>query len=274
MKNVVIVVLGVLVLGVIGVFLTGNSLFAINASSVDEEKSFSGGQFSTVEVYLDAGHVEVTEGDDDKIHVRLTGKDMDLTIDDSGDTLKVRAESEEVFNIKIPFITGNDDGDRHLEIALPKKEFDKIEVKNEAGKLELGKIEAKKLVVDTKAGEVTVDGFIGDYAKLSSDAGKIDIKEATGKLDIKTKAGQINTEIEVLNKDINIETEAGEVNVDLKKIPEDLKIEAKTTIGKIDANLPDIDFDESSNGTIVKEIGEGGPVLKIRTTVGKINLNQ
>ncbi len=142
--------------------------------------------------------------------------------------------------------------DFEIKIVIPEgTELDKLDLKLDAGNIEMSDITANDVKIECDAGNIELEGIVADSFDVDVDAGNIDFRKITADtVSIKADAGNIelrNCTIDIFNADAdagNIETHdctitRGSVSTDLGNIDLDGEIgdvETHTSLGIINVD--------------------------------------
>ncbi|WP_020618342.1 DUF4097 family beta strand repeat-containing protein [Paenibacillus daejeonensis] len=149
---------------------------------------------------------------------------------------------------------GNDQrGERKLLITLPEKTYDKLNVTNAFGRIDIRDVAAEQIT-----------------AKI--DAGQIVMEQVQGKLDIQTEAGEIKLSGIELTDDINAKSSVGTVSLGLAVQPEAAEISLSSELGKVSSDLAGLDVKEQSGSKLTGTLGSGGPKVTLKSEVGTVDL--
>jgi len=124
---------------------------------------------------------------------------------------------------------------------------------------------------DTAGGSIAINKAVGKVAARTA-AGGIEIGEAAAAVDATTSGGSVNvTLIGPLADDCRLETVAGDVTL---KVPANLSadLDAKAVGGRVTTDLPVTVQGEQKQSSLQGKLGEGGKLLKLRTSGGSIHL--
>lgn len=122
---------------------------------------------------------------------------------------------------------------------------------------------------ETAGGGITIKKAVGKVAAHTA-AGGIEVGEAGAAIDASTSGGSITvTLLGPLTEDCRLETAAGNITL---KVPDSLSanVDAKTSGGHVTTDLPVTIQGEQKRSTLQGKIGEGGKLLKLRTSAGSI----
>ena len=125
--------------------------------------------------------------------------------------------------------------------------------------------------VHTSNGRIVIDGMEGD-ADVKTTNGSIDIKRMRGAVKAASSNGSISFEGELPEGSVSrLETSNGSVKMRLQGEP-DARVTARTSNGRVNANLPLQSVSTQGRSHIEGVAGNGNGELVIRTTNGSINI--
>lgn len=125
--------------------------------------------------------------------------------------------------------------------------------------------------VHTSNGRIVIDGMEGD-ADVQTTNGSINIKRMHGAVKAASSNGSISFEGELPEGSVSrFETSNGSVKVRLQGEP-DARVTARTSNGRVNANLPLQSVSTQGRSHIEGVAGNGSGELVIRTTNGSINI--
>jgi hypothetical protein len=128
-----------------------------------------------------------------------------------------------------------------------------------------GSIEAK-----TSGGSIQMNRVSDDIVAVTSGGG-IHIDRAGGRVEAKTSGGSVEVNFDRGNaKGGELATSGGSVRVGLDP-GTNLDIDASTSAGHVNSSLP-IKTSRVSKDSLVGSLGSGGPLLRLRSSAGSINI--
>lgn len=144
--------------------------------------------------------------------------------------------------------------------------------------------------IRTVNGSVNITGLVYDVLAASTN-GNVVIREASGKLDLSTtngsvKAsdvegeiqarstnGSIRLEIYSVTDEIKARTTNGGISLSIESSNVNADVEARTTNGRIHVDFPvTIEGGWSSKRSLEGRIGDGGPLISLKTTNGSVKI--
>ncbi len=167
----------------------------------------------------------------------------------------------------------------------------RVDARTSGGSIKLGKIGAD-IDAHTSGGHVTLDNAKGEVklgtsggnitvgrvegpANLSTSGGSIRIDSVTGSLKAHTSGGNIRAAVAgALTSDCSLSTSGGSVRVAVDKAAA-FRLDASTSGGSVDAEGLTITLERSSRdrSRLAGAVNGGGPVLKLRSSGGGIEVN-
>lgn len=200
--------------------------------SVDEV--IDGSKTDRIDIDISAGEVNVGVSDDGQVH--LTGNvSSKYVLKENGGTLRVDISPDFDWSF---FDMENDD--ISVEILLPDKEYDDLELEIGAGEVTINDLRLKKCSLDGGAGEITLNNVsCKSTMKAETGAGELDISNSVaGGLDFDIGAGEITYEGEV-NGDIKVDCGVGSCDITLSndRAEYDKKYKISTDAGIGEVNV-------------------------------------
>ncbi|MFD2445413.1 DUF4097 family beta strand repeat-containing protein [Bacillus sp. CGMCC 1.16607] len=273
MKKIVYSMLFLFSVGVAGTLISVSASggFSLDTYNVGDQVVVNNKNISDIEVELSSTDVTVHSTSDKEITVELNGKiskklkkKLNLDVKEKGDTLKISLDGEDQikFNIGVLII------DTNIDIYLPEKLYDSINVDISSGDIDLKELKAKEYSLETSSGDISAKDIDGVQSNINATSGDIDLKNVKGDISIVSTSGDIN----IHNKEVfgNIETKAtsGDVTVEFDKQPESLAIDFNATSGDGKVSLDGVSYEEKTEDEIRGKIGTGEYKLIVDITSG------
>ncbi|WP_226668983.1 DUF4097 family beta strand repeat-containing protein [Metabacillus litoralis] len=277
MKKVALTALITLIIGIIGFFTVSGNVFSVGKNtSLNERETFASSKIDSMIIKVDVGEVNIKEGKNDEIDVHLHGsiakklKDqMEFSVEEKGSTVEVNvSQRKNTFFLQIPFINADFNSKRVLDVSVPKELLNKLDVKTDVGEIAIDGIDVDELKAHSDVGEIYVNGFtgIGDF---QSNVGEVELENISGKIKAQTDTGEIDLKVAEMTDDIELSSDVGEVTVSFANEPSNIGFDLSSDIGEVSINGFK-GYDNKSSGSIVTQIGNGGPMLKVSTDIGEI----
>lgn len=163
-------------------------------------------------------------------------------------------------------------------------------VKTSGGDLELGRLKgpvhgstsggdvtleegSDKVQLGTSGGDIEVGHASGDV-RLETSGGDISVERVSGALDASTSGGDVKVTIEApMKNDVSLGTSGGNVTARVSK-DAGFRLDANTSGGDVEAEDLTITIEKGGVGKsrLVGEVNGGGPVLKLRSSGGDLNV--
>jgi hypothetical protein len=249
------------------------------------------------------GAIEIHSWDRNEVEVEIEKRGMEQTLLDQmtveaeqqGDRIVLRVKGPSAADERRIIVGVHISPAARLLVAVPRKSS--IHARTEDGAIRVENIEGR-LALRTGDGSVAVDRLTGDLEARSGD-GAIQIEKAHGRLDVETDDGSISvdarpTVLRARTGDgsirVHLEPETtmadawdvstGDGSVTLTLPPSfDAEIDAETSDGSVRSSYPglsDAENDESRERRrqLRTKLGDGGPMLKVRTGDGVIRFER
>lgn len=272
------------IIGVSAVLRTAN--FEEGLTTVDLEKSTAAATIKKLTIKSDIAGIVFVPSDTDQIKAHLTGtvseervKDCNIEAAKNGnDEWYVRIRTQKSFNlglhigdIKSLFFTEKEKQLR-VEVTLPQKAFDEINLSTSIGTIEIPDIQAEKLTAQADTGAITVGRFQGKTLNLETDTGKITVKDGEGSVRLKTDTGSIEANLRSLGKSTDLQSDTGSINLQLGSIPSSVEFDLRNDIGHIDLQVPNVNFEEKEKHSVKAAIGNGDSSVRVQSDTGSIEV--
>ncbi|MBM7605198.1 hypothetical protein JOC75_003221 [Metabacillus crassostreae] len=277
MKKVAFTAFITLIIGIIGFFTVSGNVFSVGRNaSIDERETVTSRNIDSMIIKVDVGEVNIKESKNDEIDVHLHGsiakklKDqMEFSVEENGSTVEVKvSQRENTFFLQFPFINADFNSKRVLDVSVPKELLNKLDVKTDVGEIAINGIDVDELKAHSDVGEIYVNGFTG-LGDFQSNVGEVELENISGKIKAHTDTGEIDIKVEEMTDDIELSSDVGEVTVRFAKEPSNIGFDLSSDIGEVSINGFK-GYDNNSSGSIITQIGNGGPMLKVSTDIGEI----
>ena len=188
------------------------------------------------------------------------------------DKIKIEIESgsrEIMVNTVFPKIRGFR-GKVSYEIKVPKGlELEKIRTVN-------GNISISGPVTDVRAtttnGDISVKEASGRLVFQTTN-GNVNTEDIYGEIDVRSTNGSIYLEMDSVSDEITARTTNGGISLTIDSKDIDADVEARTTNGRIYIDFPvTIQSGQISKRRLDGRIGDGGPLISLKTTNGPVNI--
>lgn len=209
-------------------------------------------KFDQVDIQIDNGILTIAPSEDGKMHADITDKSyrQQLNVDILNRTLVITLK-EEPRKWGIFSFTGSMKSPK-LDVRLPKKLYDKIQIDSDHGMITGDRLDSRQLSIETDNGRIELTHITADQANVESDNGDIELAHVQAKkLKVGTDNGQLQLR-DIQADELHASTDNGAI--DLKDIKGNVR--AKTDNGRIRLSTADLDRTislETDNGAISVE---------------------
>ncbi|WP_318614528.1 DUF4097 family beta strand repeat-containing protein [Sporosarcina sp. YIM B06819] len=258
-------VIGVLVLVVLGgiwlVMKPGNGFEKSANKKVIDDLSFT-----SIAISADNAAVEIVSTKDSVATVEYSGKTKKnkkyiFEADVKGDTLAVQFKEKRKSFIQF----GISSFDLTLTMHLPEKQYDRLQVETENGRIIAGQLQAQDIHLETDNGRVELKQVDAKVIHVKTDNGKILFEDVEGEINAKTDNGRISLITTNLDQSIDLETDNGRIEIHTENEPTNAIIDAKTDNGRVE-----LFGQENKHVTF----GKGENLVKLRTDNGRITVTK
>ncbi|MCH1627536.1 DUF4097 family beta strand repeat-containing protein [Ferdinandcohnia quinoae] len=307
----------IILIGVLGLIITintsGKKLFSFNTVEVHEKKEFDAEDIKNILIKSSSVDVNVIPTDGDKVIAELKGKasknnkdTYKLEIDEDHDTLEINVDRKEKFEISIFNFTSVD-----LNVEVPQKVYDSLEINTSSGDINTEDLEAKNLsieansgniealggkiettlMIETSSGDITANDFTANAIEVSANSGNIEVNDnqaekitletSSGDIEcfdqtaneLKTEAASGNIEIDgkEVTGNINAESSSGDIELEFTTVSS-IEVDYKSSSGDGKVKIEGMEFKENSEHRIIGEIGNAEHNITIRTSSGNFKL--
>lgn len=251
-------------------------------SSAEWDRIFQGIELDSlpqhIKVATDVISVRIEPSPDEKTRIQLNSTDeakfkenFHFNLNEASDRLEVQVEG--VKNMKLNVLNIGNTLKAELHIQLPENEYKSMDIKSNVGKIQYSEMNVEQLTVTNDVGAIFIEGSETNQAKIHNSVGAIQIHHLSGDLKISNHTGAVQLNMPRMDNDIEIKSDVGSVTVTFDNKLENLKLDLATEIGSIKTNLG-LQNEKASNKAWIGQVGSGKPQLKIRTEIGKIEVNE
>ncbi len=261
-KLFVVLVVVLIVAGGISLLFKPGSVFekSTNRKVIDDLS------FTTITVLADNAAVEIVPTTDSVATVEYSGKTkknkkfiFEAVV--KGDTLAVQFKEKRKGFIQF----GISSLDLTLTLHLPEKQYERLQVETDNGRIIAEQLQAKNIHMETDNGRIELKHVDAEAVNVKSDNGKIILENVTGQMKAKTDNGRISVVTNNLDQSIDLETDNGRIEIQTEKEPTNAIIDAKTDNGRVE-----IFGQENKHVTF----GKGENLIKLRTDNGRITVTK
>ncbi|MBU5466066.1 DUF4097 domain-containing protein [Virgibacillus sp. MSJ-26] len=256
-----------IVVGVIGVILTGKTFFG--REEVEDEVSLSSDHFEHIVVDGDMGNVKVIPSTSDNIEISWKGSlynarstDELVSIEENNTELKVNIGKKRFFNFS--FFNLNFRNKLQVYLYLPDKQFNSLVVKNNVGNTEVNGIRVENLTTETDVSNLTIENVSANSIVAETDVGNLTLNDVQGKIYAKSDVGNIMININEIQDDMEITSNVGKVGLTVPEVPNNVTFNADSSVGNVRV------FGE--RGSYINKNAEY--VVSMTTDVGNIRVDE
>lgn len=292
MKQVIITVVALgLSLGIYIVFQI-TTAFSADTIEVFNDKNIDGEEIDEVSISTSSTDIQVEPNESNQIIIKWGGKTTQkewkkyrLTTNINGDKLEIKLDKSNPFSFSFE-MTGV--RDINLQVYLPRKIYNSLEVHSSSGEMLIQTMEAKYTDVGASSGSIKLTEIKSEVLEASVSSGEIyiyksefnDATTSTSSGDIyieenrikqinaKSSSGNIEINNEMLTGDIIAKTSSGDVHLFLEKEPASFLIDYKSSSGDERINIEGINFEKNSDHHVVGMKGNGEHNITVRTSSG------
>ena len=256
-----------------------NLIISFSPSSLQSTKNFDANKVENLFVDLtsESFYLENTNGN--SIIVELYGNEKSIpSVNINNNTLEIKSE----VHIGINF------GEQKVVVKIPNNcKFDDVNVKSLSGALHVSEVAAKNVIYKSSSGSIHVNDGIVESGKIESQSGSVSIINCDIiKLDASSVSGSLK--FAGSTDQFDLASVSGSVRVDLNK-PFVNESKMESTSGSLHLNIPkntncNVDY-KCTSGSYTNSItstrgksgvdvmGNGGPVLMLKSTSGSIHID-
>lgn len=313
MKKLMFLIIAIIVLVFAGLFFMTDS-FGFKTASIQDKKTVNNDKIEQIEIQHASSDVHVTSTAGKEITVEMKGKvsrkfqdQFKLKVTENGDTVKIAVIRD---NDWMPTI-GINMVDVNLEVALPEKVYQALDVNLVSGDIMMENMKAneislntisgdinakeslaeKKFVIHSISGDITlqdsktkdlqVDVTSGDstirnaeakMVTLSSTSGDVLLDRVKGDTEVGNISGNIQIRKAELDGNIKIDSTSGDIDIQLNKDPQSLALNYDGVSGDANVQLDGMLFEEKSEHSLKGKIGKGDYVIDVNTSSGDFTL--
>ena len=252
------------------------------------EKKASAEGVRSIVIRSGISDVHFAAGSGNEVQFRLTGpaggrgldaSALELKTEDGTLTAEVGVRHEignwfefDLFDL-VSLINGTYTGLR-LEVALPDRTFETITADTEYGDLVADQsLKADNLKFNTKFGDIELDEINAKSIETVAVYGDIELRNIRAAESVKTVTsyGDIRTSFAAMAQTAAFTSEFGDIEILLPGMSQ-LRVDLQNEMGRLETNLPGLQYETFNNHAAKGELGSGGPLLSARSSFGKLNV--
>ncbi len=187
-------------------------------------------------------------------------------------------------SLKVKLSHGKAVSGASFNVRLPRKFLYDMDLETQNGRVSLGEFECRMITVETSNGRIDLDNTRGVMTQLETSNGRINVNGITQRLSARTSNGGITVMPRKIAGESQYEltTSNGAIEVqvaDADKVG--YHIDAKTSLGRISLDLPNLAYQVRDEGTVRREIltetsgfseSTDKLTIKARTSNGQIRI--
>lgn len=318
-RKITLVAILLLGIGLVGMAMTAKkadfSLFSVETVAYDKQESVNSEEITKVFLETSSIGVSVAPIDGDDITVTLDGKvskklkdNLKLIVEEKGEHLIIRTEMEN----KIQSSFGINILNVKLDVRLPQKYYEQLEIKTSSGKINVENVESDGAIVQsssgaidisnlkvqnqlkvvassgrinvvdsgantlnatTSSGSITLQELTTNDTEISASSGRVKLGNVSGNINTATSSGSITVENKQVTGDIVVKSSSGRVKVTFEETPESLAINFRGSSGSGKVNLEGVNYERNEKNEVIGVIGTGEYRLDVKTSSGSFHLN-
>ncbi|NMD71474.1 DUF4097 domain-containing protein [Bacillus sp. DNRA2] len=279
MKNISVVALVLLLIGIVGSLLTYKPV--MKERLISEEKVVNQ-KFNKIEIKSDAVGVELLPTTDSKAKVKLSGNagnaENHLATKVKNDALTIEVDYKQTSFIN--FLPTS----LSLKVYVPENIYESLKIENKDGGIKVGRLQANEIDIRTINGGIelshtngtnvvteTMDGSIklnkvgASFIRTNTVNGSIVLEGVLGQLSGKNKDGSIKLVTNDLDRSIDFETVNGNIHIQSGTEPTNATINASSVDGNVSI------FDSTKTNEV---FGKGQNIINLSTMDGGITVEK
>ena len=317
MKKLNILLIAIFGIGLLGALILMSSFggFGFNTVSLYEKKVLKNDKIKQIDITHTSTDVKIIPTKGQNLTVELNGKvskrvqdQYKLEVKEDGEKVKIAVirDDNQWFSV---FDLNN--GNVDLNLKLPEKIYEWIQIDLLSGDMDLNEIQAKKVSLNTSSGDINVEkseiektlsinSLSGDLmlqnlkaemlhvdlesgdssikhaetksVMLASKSGNVQMNDVKGDLEVVVSSANTKIVNKEMNSDIKIESSSGDVDIHFQKQPQSLNLNYEGVSGDGTVQLEGMLYEEKSDHRIKGRIGKGEKILEVMTASGNFNL--
>ena len=230
------------------------------------EGSFEGEAGKKIDVVFITrnGSIVVEPWDEPGFHVNVTANVIPAVEGKVNDCGAAKALMEELLkcdatdhSLKIHAGHGKALAGASFDVRLPREFLYDMDLKTQNGRVSLGEFGCRMIRVETSNGRIELDNTHGVITELDTSNGRINVSGITERLSAKTSNGGITVIPLKITGESQYELKTSNGAIEVKLADADkvgYHIDAKTSLGRIVVDLPDLAYQVRDEGTVQREV--------------------
>ncbi|MCP8969546.1 DUF4097 family beta strand repeat-containing protein [Ectobacillus ponti] len=238
--------------------------------SIDKQKHMDGRDIQRIQVAAEGTDVTIVPSKDGQIAVHFYGtgneagvKSVHFGVEQKGNELVVAVKTDDFTFLK--------NLQTNLEIALPKKQYERLLLRTSSGDIEVSGAQAKNLDIQTSSGDMRITDTAAEKTSLQASSGDISSVGLQGQLHANTSSGDVKLQAADIVQQVGIETSSGDVTIELEKEPASLALEFESSSGDGRTDMK-LEGEEKGKHSLRGKTGTGEYKLQVETSSGDFQL--
>lgn len=271
------------------------ALFGLSKDRVEihQQETVNGEQIDSLIISTSSANIEV---------LSVKGRDIGILLD--GEMSENLAENYEFKIVQksnrldISFKANNDGfqfgssySNINLQVTLPEKMYQDIQVGSSSGEIEINRLTSKSLTSTSSSGSQVISGlkvknrlFVkassGDIVANGNDAGLAMMRASSGGVNLRgldcddvkleTSSGDVVYHNDTICGKLDCKASSGDVDIHIDQLPNSLNLDCKANSGDVKVRVDGIQFKEKTDHRVVASLGTGENSVYARTSSGDI----
>ncbi|RXZ82675.1 hypothetical protein EBB07_09250 [Paenibacillaceae bacterium] len=208
----------------------------------------------------DAIRVEISSG-----NVELDGLNSDQVIV-GGRSGRVKITNLTAATGEIKLSSGN--------ITVENADTNTLDLATSSGSIKLSDVQSETIELKSSSGNIRMENFDANQVNFKTSSGSVKLEEGAGELKGSTTSGNIKVAFAEMKHDMDLKATSGSVKVKLDSQPENVSVDFKGSSGSGKIEWDGFVYEKQSDrdNTIRGKFGDGGKLLKVRTSSGSFRL--
>ena len=236
---------------------------------IDEAGTYPAEQINAITINTTRADVQITRGEGDEIRLELTGKGKEngsgnatLKSEQTGDQLAVSVQQS-----GSTLFSRNS---AQLQVVLPARQFDRLQVKTASGDMRIEEASATSLDISSVSGDIQAEGLTGNELTVKTTSGDIIVDTWTGNATVTSVSGDQEL-IRFKEGSLSSSTTSGEVDVMDLTEGQDLRITTVSGDVEVEGELANGQISTTS-GEITVNAGKLDSGLTLQSVSGDLRI--
>lgn len=280
------VAMAALVCFTVGVFGLGylfqQGVINRNRVPVEQAEMIKMDGIENISVTTDISSITFVKSQSAQMRVSLTGEVSEadreyarININHSGNSVSIKGNSGKSFTMGLDInrLYNIFNNKVELTVELPEATYKSLKIRSNTGSILMGTVHAEKLDIGSDTGSVAVGGFTGKQLKVNTATGSIELGDVTGALDVDSDTGSVQAKLIRLTDSSNINTATGSIRISIAEpLALDLDFASETGRTTVQGAGGALQLSKDQRQSLKGTLSGGGPLLKIRSDTGRIEL--